>query len=173
MIKKADLDKKINPDNIKNNETPEYLNPEKEELLRELAKVKSTTERVELFGKIMDDFWVDAVASVVPWLWDTWSSLAASLYLLAEWKRIGLSTIDSLKILWYQTADVIVWAIPVLWDVSDYFFKANKRSGNIFEKHFEKLKEEALRKWISSQEIENMEKNKFKLVEIMDKKYSA
>ena len=173
MTTQDNLDKKNNQNNIETPETPEYLNPEKEELLKELAKVKSTTERVELFGKIMDDFWVDAVASVIPWLWDAWSSLAASLYLLAEWKRIWLSTTDSLKILWYQTADVVVWAIPVLWDVSDYFFKANKRSANIFDAHFEKLKKEASRKGLSSQEIENMNLNKSQLIEVINKNYSV
>lgn len=121
----------------------------------------------------MDDYWVDVVASVVPWLWDSWSSLAASLYLLAEWKKIWLSTIGSLKIFGYQTVDSFVWTIPIIWDIADYFFKANKRSSNIFEKHFEKLKKQALEKGITAQEIENMEKNKSKLIEIMDKKYSA
>jgi hypothetical protein len=121
----------------------------------------------------MDDFWVDVIASVIPWLWDAWSGLVASLYLLAEGQRIGLSTMDSLKILWYQMADAIIWVIPVLWDISDYFFKADKRSSHVFDNYFTKLKQEASRKGITEQEIKNMEQNKSKLIEIMDKKYAA
>jgi len=40
-------------------------------------------------------------------------------------------------------------------------FKSNKRSAKIFEKYFQKLKNEALAKWISPQDIAKIElKNK-------------
>jgi hypothetical protein len=51
---------------------------------------------------------------------------------------------DCLKILGYQTADVLVGAIPVVGDVADYFFKANKRSAKIFQKHFSELQKMAI-----------------------------
>ncbi len=143
-------------------------NEEQIKIMKELEKTKSTIERVKLFDKIMDDFWVDAVASLIPWLWDTGSSLVSTLYLLSEWKRIWISMTDSLKIMWYQTADIIVWAIPVLWDIADYFFKANKRSGNLFNKYFDKLKQEAINKWISKERIEDMDNKRNQVIDIIN-----
>lgn len=142
---------------------------EKTEMLKKLVKAKSTQERTELFGKMMDTFGVDTVVSLVPALGDTWSSIASSLYLLYEGKKIGLSRWDSLKILWYQTTDVLVWAIPVLWDIADYFFKANKRSAKLFAKHFKKLKKEALKKWVSAEDIAAIEKDNNKFMQAMSK----
>jgi hypothetical protein len=74
-----------------------------------------------------------------------------------EWKRMWLKFGDMLKIVWYQSADILVWAIPLLWDIADYFFKANKRSAKIFEKHFEKLKQEAIAKWVAPSDIAKIE----------------
>lgn len=150
---------------IKNTTTEE----QKIEMLKKLEKAKSTQERVQLFGKVMDVYGVDVIISVLPWLGDAWSSIVSSLYLLAEAQKIWLSGWDSLKILWYETADIVIWVIPVIWDIADYFFKANKRSADIFTKHFEKLKKEAIKKWVASEEIDVLENNNNKFIEIMNK----
>lgn len=142
-------------------EKNEEINQEQLEILQKLVKSQSTKERVKLFWKVMDTYWVDAVVSLVPEFGDAWLSLVASSYLLVEWKRMWLRFIDMLKIIWYQSADILVWAVPLLWDIADYFFKANKWSAEIFEKHFEKLKKEALAKWVDAGEIAKIElKNK-------------
>jgi hypothetical protein len=39
---------------------------EQKKLLSQLAKSQSTTERVKLFGKIMDDYGIDVLVSLVP-----------------------------------------------------------------------------------------------------------
>ncbi|MDR0649869.1 MAG: DUF4112 domain-containing protein, partial [Candidatus Peribacteria bacterium] len=52
----------------------------------------------------------------------------SACYLLYEGYHLGLSFRDTLKILGYQTADFAVGAIPILGDIADYFFKANKWS---------------------------------------------
>ena len=150
----------------------ETLTPQKEELLKNLTKVNSTIERVKLFSKIMDDYGVDAIASLIPWRWDLWSSIVSSLYLLAEWRKIWLSFSDSLKILGYQTTDTLIGFVPVIWDITDYFFKANKRSVKLFEKHFDKLKQHALEKGITEKEIQNMKQDKSKFIKFIRKKVS-
>ncbi len=147
----------------KTNESKEYelKDPQKKEILEKLAKSQSTKERVKLFWKVMDTYGVDPIISLIPELGDAWIGLIATTYLLVEWKRMWLSFWDMLKIVWYQSADLLIWAIPLLWDIADFFFKANKWSAKIFEKHFEKLKKEALAKWIDPQEIAKIEtKNK-------------
>lgn len=136
----------------------EKSTPEQKEILKKLTKSKSTKERVKLFWKIMDTYGVDPIISLIPELGDAWVSIMATTYLLVEWKNMWLKRGDMMKIIWYQSADMLVGTIPLLGDISDMFFKANKRSAKIFEKHFEKLKKEALAKWIEPKEIENIEK---------------
>jgi hypothetical protein len=146
---------------IDSNDAIENLDYQQVEIMKKLVQSQSTKQRVKLFWKIMDTYWVDAIVSLIPELGDAWVSLVASSYLLFEWKKMGLKFIDMLKILWYQSADILVWAIPFLWDIADYFFKSNKRSAKIFEKHFENLKKEALKRWISQVDIQKIEdKNK-------------
>lgn len=159
-------------------EKDENINKEQAEVLRKLVKSQSTKERVRLFGKVMDTYGVDGIVSLIPELGDAGVSIVATTYLLVEGKNMWLKFTDMLKIVWYQSADMLVWAIPLLWDISDFFFKSNKRSANIFEKHFENLKKEALEKWISTQDIAKIEtKNKAFLAAIKnhldDKKTKA
>ncbi len=149
---------------------PEKNTLEQKEILKKLTKSKSTKERVKLFWKIMDTYGVDPIISLIPELGDAWVSLIATTYLLVEWKHMWLKRGDMLKIIWYQSADMLVWAIPLLGDISDIFFKANKRSAKIFEKHFEKLKKEALAKWIDPKEIENIEKQNKQFLAAINKK---
>ncbi len=150
-------------------ESTEVDEQEKIELLETLEKAKSTQERVELFGKVMDTYGVDALVSLIPELGDAWSSIASSLYLLAEAKRMWFSIREYLKIVGYQSADALIWAVPVIGDIADYFFKANKRSAKIFAKHFERLKKEAYKKWVSQEEINAIENNNNKFIEIIKK----
>lgn len=140
---------------------------EKIEILEKLEKAKSVKERVDLFGKVMDTFGVDAIVSLVPELGDIGSSVVSSLYLLGEGKKMGFWRKQSLQILGYQTADILVGAVPVIGDIADYFFKANRRSAKIFDKHFEKLKKEALKKGVSQEEISKIEENNNQFIEVM------
>lgn len=149
---------------------PEKNTPDQKEILRKLTKSRSTKERVKLFWKIMDTYGVDPIVSLIPELGDAWISIIATTYLLVEWKNMWLKRKDMLKIVWYQSADILVGAIPLLGDISDVFFKANKRSAKIFEKHFEKLKKEALAKWIDPKEIENIEKQNKQFLSAINKK---
>ncbi|MDR0651492.1 MAG: DUF4112 domain-containing protein, partial [Candidatus Peribacteria bacterium] len=73
----------------------------------------------------------------------------------------------TLKILGYQTADFAVGAIPILGDIADYFFKANKWSAKIFQKHFDKLQKRAIAQGISPADIEKMQINNAKFVKAM------
>lgn len=154
---------KVNDNDTKNSNISE----EKQKLLVDIEKTKEIQDRVELFSKIMDTYGVDVVVSLLPELGDAWSSIISTLFFLHQWKKIWLSTGDTLKIIWYQTADVFVGAIPVLWDIADYFFKANKRSANIFKKHFEKLKKEAIKKWIPPETLEHIQQNNDRFIEIL------
>jgi hypothetical protein len=60
----------------------------KKELLSELATIHSTQEQVKLFGKVMDDYGVDALVGLLPVYGDVASSVLATLYLLYQGKKI-------------------------------------------------------------------------------------
>lgn len=137
------------------------LTSEQLKILEKLTKSNSIKERVKLFGKIMDTYGVEPLLSLIPILGDIWINTIATIFLLSEWKKMWLSFGNMLKILGYQWTDATIWSIPVLWTIVDFFFKWSKRSAKIFEKHFEKLKKEAMKKWISPKAIEEIEsKNK-------------
>ncbi len=129
------------------------LTPEQKEILNQFKKAQGSAERVKLFAKVADDLGLDALVSLIPELGDAGSSIVSGVYLLFEAKRAGLSKWSYLKIIGLQTADFAVGAIPILGDVADYFFKANKWSGKSFEKQAAELAQKARDAGVPEEEI--------------------
>ncbi len=152
-----------------NSQLNDSLNMDKEKIIEQLKRTKNVQKRVELFSKWTDKYGLEAVISLVPWIWDLTPAVVSTCYLLAEWINIWLPRADCLKILWYQSVDFFFGSIPVIWDVADFFFKSNRYSAEVFEKHLEKLKKAALEKWVSQKEIDNLWKNEEKFIKTMDK----
>lgn len=165
-VKELDIQEIKNETNSQLNDS---LDMDKEKIIKQLKKAKNVEDRVKLFSKWTDSYGLEAIISLVPEVWDLAPSIVSTCYLLAEWINIWLSRTDCLKILWYQTADILVGAIPGVWDVADFFFKSNKYSAKIFSQHLEKLKKAALEKWVSQEEIDNMWKKEEKFIHAMDK----
>ena len=128
---------------------------DKEEIMKKLAAAKNIDEKVKVFAKITDTFWLDAIISLIPWVWDAGMAIASTLFLVYQWKRIWLSWKEIWKIIWYQAIDFAIWSIwwTVVWTIVDYFFKSNKYSSKIFEDHVKKLEEAARAKWATDEEI--------------------
>lgn len=138
-------------------------------LKRKLARAKNVEDRVRLFAKVSDKFWVEALAWLIPIIGDLTPTIVCTCYLLIEGMNIWLSRKDCLRILWYQTADIIVWSVPVIGDIADFFFKSNKYSSKIFSEHVKKLKKAAIEKWITQEEIDKIWKTEKKFINAMDK----
>ena len=147
----------------------ENLDMDKEKIKKQLKATKNVEERIKLFSKRMDSYWIEAIAWMIPAIWDLTPAIISSCYLIAEWIHVWLSLQDCLKILWYQTLDTLIWTIPIIWDIADFFFKWNKYSAKIFSEHLEKLKKAALEKWISQEEINNMWKKEARFIKTMNK----
>lgn len=145
------------------------LDLDKEKIRKQLEATKNVEDRVKLFSKRTDSYWLEAIAWLIPAIWDLTPAIISSCYLITEWIHIWLPRQDCLKILWYQTADVLIWAIPIIWDIADFFFKWNKYSAKIFSEHLEKLKKAAKEKWISQEEIDNMWKKETRFIKTMNK----
>ena len=152
-----------------NEKIGENFDIDKEKIRKQLEAAKNVEERVKLFAKRTDSFWLEAIVSMLPVVWDLTPSIVSTCYLLIEWIRVWLSRKDCLKILWYQAADVLVWAVPIIWDIADFFFKGNKYSSKVFSKHLEKLKKVALEKWISQTEIDKMWNREKRFIDTMNR----
>jgi len=156
-------------ENQTNTNLNENFNIDKEKILEQLKKSQNVEKRIQLFTKRTDKYGLEAIISLIPWIWDLTPAIISSCYLIAEWIHIWLSRQDCLKILWYQTIDFLFGSIPLIWNISDFFFKSNKYSSKIFSKHLEKLKKAALERWISQEEIDNIWKKEEQFIQIMDK----
>ena len=144
------------------------LELDKISIKRKLARAKNVEDRVKLFAKVCDKFWVEALAWLIPIIGDLTPTIVCTCYLLIEGMNIWLSRKDCLRILWYQTADILVWSVPVIGDIADFFFKSNKYSSKIFTEHVKKLKKAALEKWITQEEIDKLWITEKKFIKAMD-----
>lgn len=129
------------------------LTPQQKEIIEKLNAAKGAEERVRVFAKIADDIGLDALVSLIPGLGDAGSSILSGLYLLCEAKKAGLGKISYVKIIQLQALDFAIGAIPVVGDVADYFFKANKWSASSFEKKTKEIVKEARKAGIPEEEI--------------------
>ena len=147
----------------------ESLDMDKEKILKQLEAAKNAEDRVKLFAKRADLFWIEALIWLFEGIWDFTPAIICTCYLLAEWIHIWLSWKDCLKILWYQTADVLIGMIPWIWDVADFFFRSNRYSSTIFSEHLNKLKQEALERGVPIEEIHAISQKETRFVNTMDR----
>jgi len=147
-----------------NDDLCESLSLDKEEIKRQLEAAINVEERVKLFSKWMDKYWIDAIIWMIPIIWDLGPAIVSSCYLLAEWKHIWLSQQDLREIFTYQVIDFWIWFIPFIWAVWDFFYKWNKKSAEVFTEHIEKLKKAALNKGVPQEEIDRMEKRELRFL---------
>jgi hypothetical protein len=102
-------------------------------------------------------FWLQAV--------DTFGKpagkIASAAYLAAQWVILWMAMGPIGAVVWWVAW--WVWWYFVWWVLFDYFFKANKRSAQIFNKHCEKLKEEAQNQGMTQEDIAALQKDQEKL----------
>jgi len=113
--------------------------------LQKIQAAKHTYKQVENYAKRMDTYGFDVIVGLIPWAWDLLIGGISTIFFLYHATQIGLSQKDIMKILWYQAWDLLIGAIPVLGDIWDFFFKANRKSAIIFRKHVEKLTKDAIK----------------------------
>lgn len=141
-----------------NSNTKEELTELQVSILKELSKTKGAEARVRRFGKIVDDYGVDAVVGLFPGVGDISTSLVSGLYLLIEANVSDLDKGAMLKIIALQTADAFVGMIPFVGDTADYFFKASKWSVKDFEKRTKAIEEKARELGCSDEQIAQVRK---------------
>ena len=113
--------------------------------LQKIQAAKYTYKQVENYAKRMDTYGFDVIIGLIPWAWDLFIGGISTIFFLYHANQIALPQKDIIKIFWYQAWDVLIGAIPVLGDIWDFFFKANKKSALLFKKHLEKLTKDAIK----------------------------
>ncbi|MBU0981836.1 DUF4112 domain-containing protein [Patescibacteria group bacterium] len=129
----------------------------KKEIMERLATARNSEQRVRIFATIADVCGVDAIIGFfVPEGGDVASAVASSAYLLAEANWSGMEWKGQAKILAYQVVDMTLGLVPVVGDVADVFFMANKLSESEFKKNTEKLVQEARDAGVPDEEIQEI-----------------
>lgn len=70
---------------------------------------------------------IDGIISLVPVLGDV-ASAALSLYLIVQARRFRLPIVVIGRMLWNMIVDMALGSIPIIGDVFDFGFKANRRN---------------------------------------------
>ena len=142
----------------------EALSMDKEEVLKFLKEAKDIEQTVATFSKWADKYWIEAILSWIPCFWDIWPALFSTCFLFYYWRKIWLKAGELLGILLCQTADFLIWGIPFLWNIVDFFFKSNQYSSKLFSKYVNELEKIARNKWISDDEIQKLGKKKNRVI---------
>jgi hypothetical protein len=118
------------------------------EYLRDMTASMSHEERlaqVRWLARLMDDnfrvpgtplrFGWDSVLGLFPGLGDVLTSAISLLIVHHAWQT-GASKLTLARMLGNVGIDFVVGAIPLLGDLFDFAFKANRRNARLLEQHF-------------------------------------
>ena len=138
------------PENVDQNE----LNVE---IMRRLDRAEGAAARAQVLQTIFDTYGLDAILGFFfPEIGDAAVSATLFTYFFTEVVYAGLPKKDVAKMAWYQLVDFGIGAVPVVGDVGDYFYKANKYSAELLAQHRDRLVADALEAGIPQEEVEHM-----------------
>ena len=102
-----------------------------------MARPGSRIERLEALARLLDTrftlpgtgvrFGLDGLLGLIPGVGDTVTGLI-SAYLIAEAAKMGARKRTILRMAWNAGLDMVLGAIPVVGDLFDFAFKANRKN---------------------------------------------
>lgn len=106
------------------------------EELRELNRLATWLDtRFRLPGTNVR-FGIDALLGLVPGIGDALAALPG-IYILVRAQRMGVPRRLLIRMAWNLGIDWLVGTVPVLGDIFDVAFKANRRNVDLLKRHFE------------------------------------
>ena len=126
------------------------LSSEQKEAIEEIKKLKdadSAIKRASTYATVMDGYCLESLLWLVEGVWDVAIGAIDTAVFLKLAGDVDASLWDRAKIVSWQTLDTVIWSVPLVGDVADFFFKSNKRSAKILEKAFLKHKKELEKKY--------------------------
>jgi hypothetical protein len=111
------------------------------------AARQAELQRLSQLARVMDDLvrvpgtefrvGLDGLAGLVPGVGDALSA-GVSAYLIARASKLGLPRTLILRMVGNLGVDLVVGAIPVLGDLFDFGFRANRRNVELLRRHLER-----------------------------------
>ena len=112
--------------------------------MRQRAQRWFSDERIDLFAHLLDDWFhipftpirigLDGLIGLIPGLGDILAGLASFVIILAAWIR-GVPYVTLVRMMVNLGIEVVVGSIPVLGDVFDIAWKANRRNYKLMVRH--------------------------------------
>lgn len=110
-------------------------------------EVNETLQRLDVIATVMDSavripgtnvvMGLDALLGLVPVIGDAISG-AIGGYIIWEAKRLGVSRLVIARMAMNTTFDTVIGAVPVLGDVFDVAYKANRKNVALLKSHLER-----------------------------------
>lgn len=105
---------------------------------------ESRLKRLRALGRLLDNsirvpgtdyhFGLDGLIGLVPGIGDAVGALLA-LYILNEAKKFGVSRATMARMVWNVILDLSAGAVPIVGDVFDFVWKANKKNLQLLDAH--------------------------------------
>lgn len=92
-------------------------------------------------------FGLDGIVGLVPGLGDVLAGLLSIVIPLAAWVR-GVPYVTLLRMGVYVAIGVLVGSIPIIGDVFDVFWKANRRNYRLLRRHIQQPRKHGWRDWV-------------------------
>ena len=134
---------------------PEILPPRKSRFQK--ANGLFADENLDLLSHILDDwfrvpgtsirFGVDGIIGLVPGLGDILGGLASTIIVLAAWVR-GVPYITLLRMVVNIGIEVVLGTVPLLGDIFDIAWKANRRNYALITRHLQQSRRQTWRDWV-------------------------
>ena len=135
---------------------PEILSPRWKRGARPDGGV-ARNENLDLLSHLLDDFiripgtsirfGLDGIVGTIPYVGDLLGGLASTIIIVAAWAR-GVPRVTLLRMVANVGVEVIVGAVPVLGDVFDIAWKANRRNYGLLTGSIEQPKKVERRSWL-------------------------
>ncbi len=115
---------------------PELVfDPEKHQKIEQLRRIAELLDGQFRIPGTDIEFGLDAIIGLVPGIGDLISG-GISMWLIREARRLGAPPWLIARMVWNVAVDVSVGAVPVLGDMLDVAWKANRMNIELLSKHF-------------------------------------
>lgn len=116
-------------------EWPSSEAPANPKSVHELERIAHWLDSVFEVPGIRMRFGIDALLGLLPGVGDT-ASAVASIYILQAASRFGVSRITIARMTLNIVVDLMLGAIPIVGDLFDVYWKANRRNVDLLRRHF-------------------------------------
>ena len=141
----------------KSSAQPEIISPRKNAGRFASANQLFRNENLDMLAHLLDDcfripgtsirFGVDGIIGLIPGLGDVLAGLASSLLILAAWVR-GVPYVTLARMVVNLCIAVLIGSVPVLGDMFDVAFKANRRNYALITRHLAAPRHNHWRDWV-------------------------